>query len=84
MRNKERDYDDYDEDDDSIVDDDIQDITDDEIELDDTAFLTKSHQEARTWRDAEKYKEMMELNKLINDELYIGFDAGKYLRNEEE
>jgi hypothetical protein len=32
----------------------------------------------RTWRDAEKYKEIRELHKIINDDLYIGFDDDEF------
>jgi len=32
----------------------------------------------RTWRDAEKYKEMRELYKIINDDLYTGFDEDEF------
>jgi len=37
----------------------------------------------RTWRDTEKYKEMRELYKIINDELYTGFDAEEFLEDED-
>lgn len=36
----------------------------------------------RNWRDAEKYKEMRELYKIINDELYTGFDEDDYMDEE--
>lgn len=36
----------------------------------------------RTWRDTEKYKEMRELYKIINDELYLGFDADEFPEDE--
>ena len=32
----------------------------------------------RTWRDAEKYKEIRELYKIINDDLYTGFDEEEF------
>jgi len=32
----------------------------------------------RTWRDAEKYKEMRKLYKIINDDLYTGFDEEEF------
>ena len=32
----------------------------------------------RTWRDAEKYKEIRELYKIINDDLYTGFDEDEF------
>jgi hypothetical protein len=32
----------------------------------------------RTWRDAEKYKEIRELYKIINDDLYTGFEADEF------
>ena len=32
----------------------------------------------RTWRDAEKYKEIKELYKIINDDLYTGFDVDEF------
>jgi len=40
-------------------------------------------QSRRTWRDTEKYKEKRELYKIINDELYTGFDAEEFLENED-
>ena len=33
----------------------------------------------RNWRDAEKYKEVQELYKIINDDLYSGFDKDEFL-----
>jgi hypothetical protein len=32
----------------------------------------------RTWRDAEKYKEIRELYRIINDDLYTGFDEEEF------
>ena len=40
-------------------------------------------QSRRTWRDTEKYKEKRELNKIINDELYTGFDVEEFLEDED-
>ena len=39
-------------------------------------------QSRRTWRDTEKFKEMRELYKIINDELYTGFDEEEFLEDE--
>ncbi len=48
------------------------------------ALLTEEEivQSRRTWRDTEKYKEMRELYKIINDKLYIGFDLEEFLEDE--
>ena len=73
---KKRDLVDYDGDGDDMMDDeeDFND-SDDDLELQDDALLSAGEIRARrTWRDTEKYKEMRELHKLINDELYSGFD----------
>jgi hypothetical protein len=40
-------------------------------------------QSRRTWRDTEKYMEKRELYKIINDELYTGFDAEEFLEDED-
>jgi hypothetical protein len=32
----------------------------------------------RTWRDTEKYNEMRELYKIINDDLYTGFEEDEF------
>ena len=36
----------------------------------------------RTWRDTEKYKEVQELYKIINDDLYTGFEAEEFPEDE--
>ena len=36
----------------------------------------------RTWRDTEKYKEIRELYKVINDDLYTGFEAEEFPEDE--
>lgn len=78
-----RDYDEY-EDDDSIMEDDVTDYNETDSEFSEIPFLAKMQQQAtRTWRDAEKYKELKELNRLINDELYVGFNARDFLGDEE-
>jgi len=79
-QDQDSDYDSYDDNEDNLNDD----ITDsDDSDMGSELFLIKSAQQgSRNWRDAEKYKEMKELNRLINDELYNGFDVGEYLRDE--
>ena len=78
-----REYDEY-EDDDSILEDEVTNFEGTDSEFSETPFLAKMQQGVtRTWRDAEKYKEMKELNRLINDELYIGFNARDFLGDEE-
>jgi hypothetical protein len=79
---KEREYSDYDdsllEESEDLVESDL-DIADGEAEL----LAEEIVQSRRTWRDTEKYKEMRELYKIINDELYIGFDVEEFLEDEE-
>lgn len=64
-----------------------EDFDDSEIEMEeeDGDMLLSSELPAgykRSWRDTEKYKEMRELYKLINDELYTGFDDSDFLDND--
>lgn len=58
-----------------------------ELDLDDSTDALLAEEEIvhsrRTWRDTEKYKEMRELYKIINDELYTGFDAEEFLEDED-
>ena len=60
------------EDDEDIIDPDINDGDEDGL-LDEQNPGYK-----RTWRDAEKYKEMRDLYKMINDDLYTGFDEYEF------
>jgi len=81
---KEREFTEFDDDemlveDDSLIDSDL-DIVDDST--DDLLAEEEIAQSRRTWRDTEKYKEMRELYKIINDELYTGFDAEEFLEDE--
>ena len=86
MKMKERDYPDYEEED-ALRD--SEDITDPGLEFDggrgelpDNRPL--NHRFRRTWRDTEKYREMRELYKMINDELYTGFFyPEEYLEDDE-
>lgn len=79
---KEREYSDYDdsllEESEDLAESDL-DIADGEADL----LAEEIVQSRRTWRDTEKYKEMRELYKIINDELYIGFDVEEFLEDEE-
>jgi len=78
---KEREYSDYDdsllEESEDLAESDL-DIADGEADL----LAEEIVQSRRTWRDTEKYKEMRELYKIINDELYIGFDIEEFLEDE--
>lgn len=83
---KEREFDDF-EDEGPAMDED-EDYIDSEVNLDDgesDSLLTDADnfQSRRSWRDTEKYKEMRELYKIINDELYTGFDSEEYFENED-
>jgi len=81
---KEREYTDFD-DDESLLEE-SEDLTASDIDInDEVADLLEDEvvQCRRTWRDTEKYKEMRELYKIINDELYIGFDLEEYLEDED-
>ena len=63
----------------SLIESDL-DIVDDSTD----ALLAEEEiiQSRRTWRDTEKYKEMRELHKIINDELYSGFNVEEFLEDE--
>jgi hypothetical protein len=56
-----------------LADDDVEDLLDEE----------ETPGFKRTWRDAEKYKEIRELYKIINDDLYTGFDEEEFPDREE-
>lgn len=73
---KETEYKDYD---DELLDDE-EDFIDPDLTDEDEDRLLDEHDPAykRTWRDAEKYKEMRELYKIINDDLYNGFDEDEF------
>lgn len=76
-------YTDY-EDDDAMMDDDYDDA-DIDIDGDDEDMLHKEDTPMnykRSWRDTEKYKEMRELYRLINDELYTGINDSDILEND--
>ncbi|HSR62659.1 MAG TPA: hypothetical protein VLN56_04565, partial [Gammaproteobacteria bacterium] len=51
---------------------------DEDISLDDDAARVK-----RTWRDTERYMEMRELYRIINDELYTGIYTEDIFNNED-
>jgi hypothetical protein len=81
---KEREFTEFDDDEmlvegDRLIDSDL-DIVDDST--DELLAEEEIVQSRRTWRDTEKYKEMRELYKIINDELYTGFDAEEFLEDE--
>ena len=73
---KESEYTEYD---DEPLDDD-EDFIDPEMTAEDNDGLLDEQDPGyrRTWRDAEKYKEMRELYKIINDDLYTGFDEEEF------
>ena len=82
---KEREFTEFDDDEmlvegDRLIDSDL-DIVDEST--DELLAEEEIVQSRRTWRDTEKYKEMRELYKIINDELYTGFDAEEFLENED-
>lgn len=79
---KEREFTDFD--DESLLEE-SEDLTETDLDMaDEAADLLEEEivQSRRTWRDTEKYKEMRELYKIINDELYIGFDIEEFLEDE--
>jgi hypothetical protein len=81
---KEREFTEFDDDEmlvegDRLIDSDL-DIVDEST--DELLAEEEIVQSRRTWRDTEKYKEMRELYKIINDELYTGFDAEEFLEDE--
>ena len=83
---KEREYNDYDDDAPALEEDD--DLIDSDPEVDgnvDVPLLAGQEcvSYRRTWRDTEKYKEMMELYKIINDELYTGFNIEEFLEEKD-
>lgn len=83
---KEREYNNFDDDD--AVMEENEDFIDSELDIenDETdSFLIDEEniRFRRTWRDTEKYKEMRELYKTINDELYTGFEEEDFLEDED-
>lgn len=69
---------------DAMIDDDLVD-SDIDIETEDNDILQSTEPPLgyrRSWRDTEKYKEMRELYRLINDELYTGFNDSDFLEND--
>lgn len=83
---KEREYNEYDSEDDVMEEDEGFIDSDLDIDSDETEGLLADEDSIRfrrTWRDTEKYKEMRELYKIINDELYTGFDEEDFLENED-
>ena len=74
---KETEYTEYD---DKLLDDE-EDFLEPEVADDDEEGLLDDEEDPgykRTWRDAEKYKEIRELYKIINDDLYTGFDEEEF------
>ena len=70
----------YTEYDDKLLDDE-EDFLESELAEDDEDGLLDDEDDPgykRTWRDAEKYKEIRELYKIINDDLYTGFDEEEF------
>lgn len=72
------------EDDNAMIDDDDFDGSGIELDAedDDVHLSTESSGYKRSWRDTERYKEIRELYKLINDELYTGFNNSDFLDND--
>lgn len=69
----------------AMIDEDDFDDSDIDIETEDDDILLSPETAPgykRSWRDTEKYKEMRELYKLINDELYTGFNDSDFLEND--
>jgi len=74
---KETEYTEYD---DKLLDDE-EDFLEPEVADNDEEGLLDDEEDPgykRTWRDAEKYKEIRELYKIINDDLYTGFDEEEF------
>ena len=83
---KEREFVDFDEDDDDdMIENDAFNDTDIDISEQDEDLLSgdDSFRATRTWRDTEKYREMRELYKIINDELYTGFYEEEFTEEDE-
>jgi hypothetical protein len=83
---KEREYVNYDDKDDgTMMDDDAFIDTDLDISEQDEGLLSSDNifRAIRTWRDTEKYREMRELYKIINDELYTGFYEEEFIEEDE-
>ncbi len=85
MKMKERDYPDYEEEDALL---DSEDINEPELEFDGgkgdlPEYRPQTLRFRRSWRDTEKYREMRELYKMINDELYTGFYPEEFLEDDE-
>ena len=69
---------------DAMMDDDFND-SDIDIDAGDEELLVSPENVPaykRSWRDTEKYKEIRELYKLINDELYTGINDSDFLEND--
>ena len=80
---KETDYTEYD---DELLDDE-EDFIEPDLADEDEEDLVEDEEDPRfkrTWRDAEKYKEIRELYKIINDDLYTGFDEDEFQDEEEQ
>jgi len=79
---KEPDYEEFRDDD--VLDDDFAEsdgeigLEDEDISLADDAARVK-----RSWRDTERYMEMRELYRIINDELYTGIFTEDIFNNED-
>lgn len=83
---KEREFVDFDDsDEEDIMENDAFNEGDMDISDQDDDLLPESDgiRAARTWRDTEKYREMRELYRIINDELYIGFNAEEFTEEDE-
>lgn len=83
---KEREFVDFDEDDeeDMMENDPFNEEVIDISEEDDDALPENDNFRAtRTWRDTEKYREMRELYRIINDELYNGFNEEEFSEENE-
>ena len=76
-KSKETEYTDYD---DELLDDEEDFIEADLTDEDEDVLMEDEEDPAfkRNWRDAEKYKEIRELYKIINDDLYTGFDEDEF------
>ena len=78
---KNRDFLDYGEDESMLDDDDIPEIEPELDEEETNIELETGIAFRRTWRDTEKYKEMRELHKIINDDLYTGYLDDEFLED---
>ena len=83
---KEREFVDFDDsDEENMIENDTFNEGDVDITAQDDDLLPEvdNFRATRTWRDTEKYREMRELYRIINDELYTGFNEEEFTEEDE-